>query len=110
MRIVVVLLAVVSVAASIGWGAWRMPAGPDGPALPAASSDPAARIVALRAHLARNADDGAAWKALGRAFMTSRDFEQATEAYAEAARVLPHDGEVNRALRRLAEIAAEARR
>ncbi len=42
--------------------------------------------------------------------MASRDFEQATDAYAEAGRVLPHDGEVNRALRRLAEIAAEARR
>ncbi len=111
MRIVVVLLAVVSVAASIGGGAWRMPAAPaGGPVLPAAGTDSAARIAALRAHLARNTDDGAAWKALGQALMAARDFEPATDAYAEAARVLPRDGEVNAALRRLAEIAAEARR
>ena len=87
-----------------------MPAGSGGPTLPATSADPAARIAALRAHLARNTDDGAAWKALGQAFMASLDFEQATDAYAEAARVLPRDGEVNAALRRLAEIAAETRR
>ena len=110
MRIVIILLAVLSVAASIGWGAWRMPADPAGSALPAASADPAVRIAALQAHLARNTDDGAAWKALGQAFMAVRDFELATDAYAEAARMLPRDAEVNAALRRLAEIAAEARR
>ena len=111
MRLLIVLLTIISVAASIGWAAWRMTPAPTADVTPpAAGADLAARARALRAHLARRADDGPAWKALGRTLMAAENFDEATVAYAEAARILPRDTEINVALRRLAEIAAAKRR
>lgn len=111
MRLLIVLLAIISVVASVGWAAWHMMPAPAADVMsPAAGADLAARASALRAHLARHADDGPAWKALGRTLMAAENFDEATVAYAEAARILPRDAEINVALRHLAEIAAAKRR
>ena len=110
-HLLVILLAIASVAVSIAGAAWLMtsPVVRSERPLPAIPEGLEAEATALSAHLQRYPDDGASWKRLGRVLLALERHEEATRAYVEAADRLPTDPDVNRALRRLAEIAAQGR-
>src|SRR5690606_27828736 len=119
-RFLIVLLAAVSVTASMAGAALlTRPAGlvpaaglaAAGEARQADMPDPAtvlARVEALRERLTADPDDGEGWKLLGRSMIALGRLGEAVAAYSRASQLLPNDPEVRGALLRLEEIARQA--
>jgi cytochrome c-type biogenesis protein CcmH len=70
----------------------------------------AARVGDLERRLRETPNDFDGWKMLGRSYMALARYSEATGAYAKAQTLRANDAEVNGALQRLQEIAAERAR